>query len=61
MITAQVSYIIRCDELGILQAFKDFDTAHTFATQLEQDYPRASIERAKYSMFTDEWDKGGNK
>ncbi|AKG07595.1 hypothetical protein AAX05_06120 [Moraxella bovoculi] len=55
----QMSYLIRCDELGILAEFKDFDTAHTFATQLAQDYPTAHIERAKYTQYFDSWDEQG--
>lgn len=51
-----VIYLVQCKELGIFKEFTDFDTAHTFATQLKQDYPEVSIGRFKYTMFTDEWD-----
>lgn len=50
-----VRYLVQCKELGIFREFTDQETAHTFATQLEQDYPRASIERLKHSMMIDEW------
>lgn len=53
---SNVRYLVQCKELGIFKEFTDQETAHTFAKQLEQDYPRASIERFKYTMFTDEWD-----
>lgn len=53
---SNVRYLVQCKELSIFKEFTDQETAHTFATQLEQDYPRASIERLKHSMMIDEWD-----
>lgn len=53
---SNVIYLVQCKELGIFKEFTDFDTAHTFATQLKQDYPEVSIGRFKHTMFTDEWD-----
>ncbi|SPX84703.1 hypothetical protein [Moraxella ovis] len=51
-----VIYLVQCKELDIFKEFTDQETAYTFATQLEQDYPEVSIQRFKYTMFTDEWD-----
>lgn len=44
---SNVIYLVQCKELGIFKEFTDFDTAHTFATQLKQDYPEVSIGRFK--------------
>lgn len=50
-ITVEVIYTVQCKELNVYQEFSDFDTAHTFATQLEQDCPTAHIEKAKVTLF----------
>lgn len=55
----EVIYIVLCKEPNVYQKFSDFDTAHTFATQLEQDYPTAHIEKDKVTLFFDDWDNGG--
>lgn len=57
-----ICYLVECKELGIFQEFSDFDTAHTFATQLAQDYPTAHIERATFTQYFDNWgdDAGGD-
>ncbi|OAV06483.1 hypothetical protein [Moraxella catarrhalis] len=47
----KVIYIVLCKEPNVYQEFSDFDTAHTFATQLAQDYPTAHIEKAKCTLF----------
>lgn len=51
-----VIYIVRVQEFGIYKEFSDYATAHTFATQLAQDYPNANIERVKYTSYFDEWE-----
>ncbi|MDO4427381.1 MAG: hypothetical protein Q4B88_04560 [Moraxella sp.] len=50
-----VIYIVRVQEFGIYKEFSDFDAAHTFATQLAQDYPTAVIERVKYTSYLAIW------
>lgn len=55
----KVIYTVLCKEPNVYQEFSDFDTAHTFATQLAQDYPTAHIEKAKCTLFFDDWDNGG--
>ncbi|UYZ96897.1 hypothetical protein [Moraxella bovis] len=52
----KVLYTVLCKEPNVYQEFSDFDTAHTFATQLAQDYPQAHIEKAKVSLFFDDCD-----
>lgn len=52
----EVIYTVLCNEPNIYQEFSDFDTAHTFATQLEQDYPTAHIEKDKVTLCFDDWD-----
>ncbi|UYZ98070.1 hypothetical protein [Moraxella bovis] len=52
----KVIYTVLCKEPNVYQEFSDFDTAHTFATQLAQDYPQAHIEKAKVSLFFDDCD-----
>lgn len=55
-ITVEVIYTVQCKELNVYQEFSDFDTAHTFATQLEQDCPTAHIEKDRVTLFFDDWD-----
>lgn len=51
-----VVYIVRVPEFGVYKEFSDQETAHTFATQLAQDYPSADIERVKYVSYFDQWE-----
>ncbi|WII94567.1 hypothetical protein LU276_05915 [Moraxella haemolytica] len=51
-----VIYIVRVQKFGIYKEFSDFDTAHTFATQLAQDYPTAHIDRYKLTQTFDSWE-----
>ncbi|MCG7412641.1 hypothetical protein [Moraxella nonliquefaciens] len=37
--TVKVRYTVQCKEPNVYQEFSDFDTAHTFATQSNRDYP----------------------
>lgn len=57
-----VHYFVVCKALGICEVFGDYNTAYTFATQLEQDFPLVSVERYKNTQFFDSWgdDTGGN-
>ncbi|UYZ70014.1 DUF3110 domain-containing protein [Moraxella bovis] len=55
----KVIYTVLCKEPNVYQEFSDFDTAHTFANQLAQDFPTAHIEKAKVTLFFDDWDNGG--
>ncbi|UZA22425.1 hypothetical protein [Moraxella bovis] len=52
----KVIYTVLCKEPNVYQEFSDFDAAHTFATQLAQDYPQAHIEKVKVSLFFDDCD-----